>query len=275
MREAIVAVFDTAPHSEEAVRALQAAGIESAAIRRYRKGDPQAPRAASERRAVAEEPHRSSGGFWSWLTGNETTVDVEETGYRHDYPAYTRAVESGNMMLAVTVESQQAPRVMDVLESQSPLSLEDTGPAERTAGTTVAPAQTAAARRPAASTTDAGEQRIPLAEEELEVGKRRVEQGTTRIHRYVVERPVEQQVNLQDERVEIERRRPVDSAGSDAHAFEERTVEVREFHEEPVVSKRATVPEEVVVRTDTSEHPETVRGSVRKEEVEVEKPKRR
>ena len=50
---------------------------------------------------------------------------------------------------------------------------------------------------------------IPLAEEVLVVGKRTVNTGTTRIRRYVVETPVEQQVSLIRERVVVERRRPV------------------------------------------------------------------
>lgn len=276
MREAIVAVFDTVPHTEDAVRALQAAGVESTAIRQYRKGDPQIPRstAAGREPVPAEEPHSSSGGFWSWLTGADDSTRAPE--YDRDYGAYDRAVEAGNTVLAVTVEEVEAPRVIDVLESKSPLELEETGPTEARpapAARAAEPART----KPAAPTEQAarGEQRIPLAEEELSVGKRRVDHGTTRIHRYVVEKPVEEQVNLQQERVEIERRRPMDSSAPGANAFEERTVEVRESEEEPVVSKKAGVPEEVVVRKETTEHPETVRGTVRKEEVEVQKPRRR
>jgi stress response protein YsnF len=48
-------------------------------------------------------------------------------------------------------------------------------------------------------------------------------------------------------------------------------IEVRETAEEPVVSKTARVAEEVVVRKDVTEHTETVRDTVRREEVEVEK----
>ena len=67
---------------------------------------------------------------------------------------------------------------------------------------TNAPAQ---ALRPAPQ----NEEVIPLAEEVLVVGKQTVNTGTTRIRRYVVEIPVEQQVSLVRERVVVERRRPV------------------------------------------------------------------
>ena len=53
------------------------------------------------------------------------------------------------------------------------------------------------------------EEVIPLAEEELQVGKRTVDRGTAKIRRYVVGKPVEESVTLRDETVSVERRRPV------------------------------------------------------------------
>ncbi len=116
----------------------------------------------------------------------------------------------------------------------------------------------------------AREEVIPLSEEELRVGKRTVDRGTTRIRRYVVEKPVEQDVNLQSEKVTAERRQPIGTtAGPGAGAFEERVVEVRETAEEPVVSKTARVAEEVVVGREATERTETVRDTVRREDVEI------
>ena len=45
MREALVAVFDTAPHADEAVRALEIANVPATDIRRYHKDDPSIPHA--------------------------------------------------------------------------------------------------------------------------------------------------------------------------------------------------------------------------------------
>jgi stress response protein YsnF len=84
----------------------------------------------------------------------------------------------------------------------------------------------------------------------------------------VVETPVEREVTLHGERVTIERRRPVDAAAR-GHSFEERTVEVRETEEVPVVEKTAHVAEEVAVRKEETERTETVRDTVRREEVEI------
>jgi uncharacterized protein (TIGR02271 family) len=86
----------------------------------------------------------------------------------------------------------------------------------------------------------------------------------------VVETPVQEQVMLRKEDVQVERR-PVDrpmAAGDDA--FRERTIEATETSEEAVVSKEARVTEEVVVRKTAEERTETVRDTVRRTEVEVE-----
>jgi len=53
-------------------------------------------------------------------------------------------------------------------------------------------------------------------------------------------------------------------------AAQERTVEVTETAEEPVVRKQARVVEEVVVGKEQEERTETVRDTVRRTEVEVE-----
>jgi uncharacterized protein (TIGR02271 family) len=119
------------------------------------------------------------------------------------------------------------------------------------------------------ATSATGEEVIPLAEEQLEIGRRTVDRGTTRVRRYVVEKPVEQNVTLHGERVTIERRHPVEGAAASGGAFEERTVEVRETEEVPVVGKTARVVEEIAIRKEATERTETVKDTVRREEVEV------
>jgi uncharacterized protein (TIGR02271 family) len=118
-----------------------------------------------------------------------------------------------------------------------------------------------------------GDEVIPIAEEELHVGKRQVGQGRVRIQSRVVERPVEEQVTLREERVDVERR-PVSGttqAGTlGGDPFQERTIEMEERSEEAVVSKEARVVEEVVVRKDVEQRTETVSDTVRRTEVDVE-----
>ncbi|MEO8716047.1 MAG: DUF2382 domain-containing protein [Acetobacteraceae bacterium] len=113
------------------------------------------------------------------------------------------------------------------------------------------------------------EEVIGLAEEILVVGKRTVNTGTTRIRRYVVETPVEQQVSLFRERVVVERRRPATNKLT-GEALTELTIEVVETDEVPVVAKGVQLREEIVVRTERTERVATLRETVRQDEVEIE-----
>ena len=124
----------------------------------------------------------------------------------------------------------------------------------------------AAARGPAGM-----EEVIPLGEEVLEVSKRTENRGTARVHRYVVETPVERQVSLQSERVVVERRRPVTDTAT-GEVLTELTLEVTETEEVPTVGKRTRLREEIVVRTERTQRVETVRETLRRDEVEIQQP---
>ena len=67
-------------------------------------------------------------------------------------------------------------------------------------------------------------------------------------------------------------RTPVDRATTEAdlRAGQEQVFEVKEYAEEPVVSKTARVVEEVRIRKDATERTETVRDTLRNTEVDVE-----
>jgi uncharacterized protein (TIGR02271 family) len=120
------------------------------------------------------------------------------------------------------------------------------------------------------TTTARGEGVVEAAEERLRVGKREVERGGVRVRSYVREIPVEEQVALREETVRVERR-PVDrevAAGDDA--FREKEIEAVERDEEAVVAKEARVTEEIAIGKDVDTRTETVRDTVRKQEVEVE-----
>jgi len=112
------------------------------------------------------------------------------------------------------------------------------------------------------------EEVIPLAEETLIVGKHTVNSATTTVRRYVVETPAEQRVELFDEKVVVERRRPVTDAAT-GETLTELTVEMVETSEVPLVAKGVKVREEVVVRRERTRRVETVRDTVRRDEVEI------
>lgn len=113
--------------------------------------------------------------------------------------------------------------------------------------------------------------RIPIIEENLEVGKREVRTGGVRVRSRIIERPVEESVRLREERVNIERT-PVDrpASESDLQNFQEREIEMVEHAEVPVVSKEARVVEEINVGKEVEERNETIQDTVRKTEVDVE-----
>jgi uncharacterized protein (TIGR02271 family) len=117
------------------------------------------------------------------------------------------------------------------------------------------------------------EERLPVVEEELRVGKREVTRGGARVRSYIREVPVHEQVNLREEHVSVERR-PVDRTLSPnelgGDLLRERDIELTETAEEAVVAKEARVREELVVRKTAEEHVETIDDTVRRTEVEVD-----
>ena len=122
-----------------------------------------------------------------------------------------------------------------------------------------------------ASDKDITDKTIPIIEENIEVGKRTVQTGGVRLKSRIVEKPVEEELRLRQERVYVERN-PVDRPASDADftSFKEGEVEVAEHAEVPVVNKEARVVEEVSLGKDVDTRSETVRDTVRKTEVDVE-----
>lgn len=116
-----------------------------------------------------------------------------------------------------------------------------------------------------------GEVKIPVTEEELRVGKREVESGGVRVNTRVEERPVNEQVTLREETVDVHRK-PVDRPASDAdlNAFQEGAFEVRERAEEAIVDKQARVVEEVHVKKNVEERTENIQDTVRRTDVNVE-----
>jgi uncharacterized protein (TIGR02271 family) len=111
---------------------------------------------------------------------------------------------------------------------------------------------------------------IPIVEEELEVGKRQVQSGGAHIRTGVVETPVEQQVTLREEHVNVTRHAVNEPVTDGAAAFKEQSFDVTETDEVPVVTKQARVVEEVVIGKTATDRTETVHDTVRRTDVEVD-----
>lgn len=255
--EIIVAVYDTEAHATAAVRDLEAAHVPSEAISRH------AGTESVSGSAVSGANSAGGQGFWSSLFGGEPD---------HDTTVYDRSLESGSSVVTVRVPDEHVDAVTRILERHQPIDIDERAAslglgANRTpaavAGMQASTHDTAAALR------NEGEEVIALSEEQLTVGKRLVNRGTTHIRRFVVETPVEENVTLHSERVSIDRRPASTGARVDNADFTDRTIEVRETDEEAVVSKTARVKEEVVVHKEATDRVETVRDTVRRQDVEI------
>lgn len=174
---------------------------------------------------------------------------------------------AGGLAAAGRTVANAAERAVDTVSDAVTGRDDATRHTAATSGTGAASGATTPTTQAAAGTDDT----IKVVQEQLRVGKREVPRGAVRVRSYVVERPVEEEVRLQEERVQIERRpvdRPIGEA--DAAAFRDRTIEAQARAEEAVVGKEARVVEEIGVRKETNERVETVRDTVRHTEVEVE-----
>jgi uncharacterized protein (TIGR02271 family) len=119
---------------------------------------------------------------------------------------------------------------------------------------------------------DTATQRIPVVAEQLKIGKREVERGGVRVYSRIVETPVNESIALREEHVDVQRR-VVDQPISltDAAAFKEQSIEMRETAEEAVVQKSAQIIEEVTISKEVSERQQQISDTVRHTEVEVER----
>jgi len=254
--EIIVAVYDTEAHAAAAVRDLEAAHVPPEAISRH-AGTGSAPGSA-----VSGANSGAGQGFWSSLFGGEPD---------HDTAVYDRSLESGSSVVTVRVPDEHVDGVTRILERHQPIDIDERAVSLGLGAnrTSAAPAETQGSRETALR--NGGEEVIALSEEQLTVGKRLVNRGTTHIRRFVVETPVEENVTLHSERVSIDRRPASAGAMLDDADFTDRTIEVTETDEEAVVGKTARVKEEVVVHKEATDRVETVRDTVRRQDVEIER----
>lgn len=182
---------------------------------------------------------------------------------------YSEAVRRGHALVTVNADDDaQSQRANDILSRFNPVDIDERAAQWRSSGWS-------GFDRQAAPMTSAemqqDRQAIPVIQEELQVGKREVQRGGVRVYQRVKETPVEESVQLREERVNVERR-PVNQPASEADlaALKEGSFEIRETAEEPIVQKTARVVEEVRVGKEATERTEKVRDTVRRSDVEVE-----
>ena len=259
----LVAVFRNRSDADSAASDLKANGFSSNQVYVGSYNDAGASGTAREWNAT----HQHEGGIKGWFKSLFGDDDNQS-----EYAGYEGAANSGSAIVSVQTSDEDVDRATQILEEHDPIDINEGVAAAGKSGTAV-PTATAAGRTSASGrqTTSDLPASIPVVEEDLRVGKRSVLRGGVRVYSRVVETPVEEKVNLREERVRVDRQ-PANRAAnaSDLRAGAEQVIEVQEYAEEPVVQKQARVVEEVRVSKDVSERSETVRDTVRHSEVQVE-----
>jgi len=252
MPRTVTAFFENRETAARAVERLVEAGFQRAQVRLVEGAT---MGAATNRTPPAEH------GFWESL---KDLFLPDEDRY-----TYAEGLRRGGYLVTAATTAANYSKALDILDAEGTVNIDERAETWRKEGWKGWSA--GATGSPGTSGVAAGRQeRLPVVEERLKVGKREVGHGRVRVRSYVIETPVTEQVNLREEHVHVERR-PVNrpATGADA-AFQERAIEARETREEAVVAKEARVKEEVVVKKDVEQRTQTVSDTVRRAEVKVE-----
>jgi uncharacterized protein (TIGR02271 family) len=185
---------------------------------------------------------------------------------------YANVARDSEAILTVQADSQErANEVAEIFDRYGSVDVNERSTQYQQGTQATGNFSAAASQTTTGETATTGAAKIPVIEEELQVGKRAVEQGGVRIRSRVIEKPVEEHLRLRQERV-IVNRHPVNRAVTDADVtnFKQGDFEITERGEEAVVSKQARVVEEIEVGKQVQEREEVVRDTVRRTDVDVQ-----
>src|SRR5271165_1409007 len=264
--QTLVAVYDTAAHAEAAVKALKAAGFHEADISVFDGERLKAGKAALS--ANVKET-----GLWNRLFGTDV--------YEHEATVYGQTVEDGGVVISLRVPESEVAHASAVLDIHRPVDVHDravtlgVAPSakvetiqEKIESVPLAAVQTVAVSpKLAAAQPDV----LRLAEEQLEVGKEMAESGRTRVRRFVTEKEVAADVTLHEEHAEVLRRAIADKAFIGDINWADEEIEVVETAEHAIAKKTARIVEEVELKKVGSDHVETIRDKIRRQQVEIER----
>lgn len=252
MRQTVFGIFEKSQEAQNAVNKLLEQGFVRKDIDVKAQSSADAGQDLSKDRNRNQDSGNRIGNFFSNLFGGDT----EESR------TYTEVARRGTVVTVHTQTKEDADRAASILDDYGAIDAKERARKHRQGGqsTTATRGETGA------------EEKIPVVEEHMEVGKREVETGGVRLRSRIIERPVEENLRLREEHVEVDRQ-PVNRAATDEDLknFTEGETEITEHAERPVVNKEARVVEELRVKKEERERNEKVRGSVRKQDVDVKK----
>ncbi len=258
MSSTITAMFDSRADAEAAKGRLEAAAVDINHVHIHDK-------TSSGYKDAGYSTHQDRG---IWESVKNAFLPDED---RH---TYEEGVRRGGTVLTADVDDDSLDEAVRVLEEANSIDIDDRSSQWRSSGWDYSAGDASALG--ALDTTDATrtgtEEVIPVVEEQLVVGKRDVSRGGVRVRSYVTETPVQEQIRLRNESINVERRtvdQPLSAADDDA--FRDRTIDMTATGEEAVVGKTARVVEEVVVSKTAEEHVENVEDSVRRTDVEIDR----
>ena len=255
MATTLVGIFDRAEDAQRASAELTQAGIEERMVK---------VTSSETERSDMGAGSRDDRGFFAKLFG--LGDDDEESG------TYAEALRRGGYIVTVHLnDASQADRVSDILENTGAIDVKNRMEAWRAGGYS---GYDASAGPYSQTEAERDRETLQVMQEEIRIGKRAVEGGGVRVHRYTTERPVSEELQLHEERVFVDRRpvdRPATQAELDALGKADKDIELREMSEEAVVSKTARVVEEVEIGKEARDRTERIEDTVRRTDVDVER----
>lgn len=262
--ETIVAAFDTPEHAEAAVKALKAGGFHGDDISVFNR-DRLTAGGAAMKQGLKE------AGMWRRLFGSGL--------HEHEATVFGQTVGEGGSVISVRVLDSEVAHATGILDVHRPIDVQD-----RAITSGIAPpAKVEAIAKEDAAAPFTAPQRIAtspkaaevhgdvlrLAEEQLQVGKEMVETGRTRVRRFTTEREVAQDISLHDEHAEVMRRAVTEPASFTNVDWSDDEIEVVETAEHALASKTARVVEEIELKKVGTDHVETIRERLRRQQAEV------
>jgi uncharacterized protein (TIGR02271 family) len=264
MTQSIIGLFNSFTEANAARQTLVKEGFspQDILVNAY-EGD--LPAESTDRTPVTDQTLGGGGfmagveNFFSNLFGGS---DADNAGH------YAEAVRRGGAVVTVNVQDEsKVDTVRSAMANIGAVNIEERVAAWRDTGYTGY--QKNSQPYTPEQVTEERARVIPVIQEDIEVGKRKVDLGAVRVVSRMVETPVSEQVTLREEHASIERR-PVDRPASEADLQADQSIEVRETAEKAVVGKSARVVEEVVVGKETTSQTEQITDTVRSTVVDVD-----